>query len=231
MINKVELIDCMEYMKDVPDNAFELAIVDPPYSVGASDGMFGARKTGKHSSQFSGLKKYANHNTPPSKNYFIELFRISKNQIIWGANYYPMYLYHSGWIVWDKLTTGPLSDCELAFQSFNKLVTKYTSGWSGFVKHDEGDHSKVRIHPNQKPVSLYKWLLTTYAKQGDKILDTHIGSGSIRIACHDMGFDLQGCELDPDYYAAQEDRYQNHIAQKSLFNNDEIQDLIYKGKE
>lgn len=204
----------MEYMATLPDKAFELAIVDPPYNVGASDGKFGGKKS--HPSLISGKlngKHYANHDKTPDKEYFNELFRVSKNQIIWGSNYYPQYLYHSGAIIWDKLTTGPLSDCEIAFQSFNKLVIKFTHPWSGFNK---GCDKSQRIHPNQKPINLYQWLLKNYAKQGDKILDTHLGSGSSAIAADIMGFDFTGLEIDKDYFEAALDRFNRHKQQLVL---------------
>ena len=213
-------IDCMLGMAEYPDKYFELAIVDPPYNVGASDGNFGGNKSapsivnGKRNA-----KNYANHDKTPDKNYFDELFRISKNQIIWGSNYYPQFLYHSGAVIWDKKNDGNdvLSDCEIAFQSFNKQVKIVRIGWGGFYKEDEGNYSKIRIHPNMKPVKLYKWLLDKYAKQGDKILDTHLGSGSSRIACYDYGFDFTGFELDKDYFEAQEKRFKDHISQTNLF--------------
>ena len=208
--------DCMTYMRGLPDKAFELAIVDPPYAVGASDGRFGGRASYK-SYNDKKMKHYANHDTRPEQDYFDQLFRVSENQIIWGANYYPEFLYHSGWIVWDKLTQGPLSDCELAFQSINKLVEKYTSAWTGFNKGNKEERQTARIHPNQKPVSLYRWLLKNYAKPGDRILDTHGGSGSICIACHDLGYDLTWMELDKDYYAAACERYRIHVSQAQLF--------------
>lgn len=224
--------DCMEYMETLPDKAFELSIVDPPYAVGASDGRFGARKNSK---TYNKLKHYANANTTPKKEYFDELFRVSKNQIIWGANYYPEYLYHSGWIVWDKLTTGPLSDCELAFQSINKLVIKYTNEWSGFRKGNKEERETVRIHPNQKPVSLYRWLLKNFAHTGDKILDTHGGSGSSVIACIEMGFPIVWIEKDPDYYDAALDRIRRawenrprlfEAVEKTLYKTNLICDIL-----
>jgi len=227
-MNTVHLIDCMDFMADKPDNYYDLAICDPPYNVGASDGKFGGQKN-KPSiiSNKLNAKHYTNYNKTPNAEYFQALFRISKNQIIWGSNYYPQHLYHSGAIVWDKLTTGPLSDCEIAYQSFNKLVIKYTHAWSGFRK---GKDKSQRIHPNQKPLGLYKWLLKNYAKPGQTIFDSHVGSGSIRIACRDLGFDFEGCEIDSDYWQAQEDRYNNHIQQADLFGKDEMQKLIYGHK-
>ena len=213
---RIELLntDCMEYMAGVPDKYFDLAIVDPPYAVGASDGKFGSQK--KYGLRLD-LKHYSNHNKTPDNNYFNELFRISKNQIIWGFNYYPEFLYHSGAIVWDKIKDGmPLSDCELAWHSFNKLVRIFRHQWVGALKGTENG-KVVRIHPNQKPVALYKWLLHNYAKEGDKILDTHGGSMSSAIACHQMGFDLTLCELDKDYYDAGVKRFREQTMQQSLF--------------
>ena len=213
-------MDCMEAMKDMPDKAFELAIVDPPYAVGASDGQFG--RGGNKSKVKEGrndLKHYANSNKTPDKEYFTELSRVSKEQIIWGANYYPEYLRHSGWIVWDKLKTdGLLSEAELAFQSFNKTVKVFRHQWEGFKKgRGSFEFTADRtIHPNQKPLKLYLWLLKNYAKPGDKILDTHLGSGSSAIACDIMGFDFTGYEIDKDYYEAAKARLEQHQRQGVL---------------
>jgi len=204
-------MDCIEGMKQYPDKYFELAIVDPPYNVGASDGSFGNRG---HDSKTSNLKHYANHNITPNELYFKELFRVSKNQIIWGSNYYPEFLHHSGAIIWHKKTVGPLSDCEIAFQSFNKLVKYCFFEWFGFKKGSE--IGQTRIHPNQKPVDLYRWLLQNYAKEGDKILDTHLGSGSSRIAADMEGFDFVGYELDKDYFDASCKRFDEYKLQQKL---------------
>lgn len=210
-------IDCMEYMATVPDKYFDLAVVDPPYNVSASNGRFGGKKS-KPSlvSNKRNAKHYANHNTTPNGEYFKELFRISKNQIIWGSNYYPQHLYHSGAIVWDKLTTGPLSDCEIAFQSFNKLVEKYTQAWSGFNK---GGEVTIRVHPNQKPVRLYDWIYDRYASENCKVIDTHLGSGSNAIAGHysDKVSEFVGCELDKDYYNDMIKRVRKDTEQLKLF--------------
>jgi site-specific DNA-methyltransferase (adenine-specific) len=224
MVN-LHLGDCMEAMAKMPDNVYELAIVDPPYAVGASDGKFGRGGLGNNGHLASLVRKdmvhYANHNETPTKEYFTELFRVSKNQIIWGANYYPEHLSHSGWIVWDKKKDcNPiLSDAELAYQSFNKVVKMFRFQWFGFAKQAGSfeDGQKQTIHPNQKPVQLYKWLLHNYAKEGDRILDTHGGSMSIAIACHDMGFDLDLWELDAEYYAKGVERFNRHKAQLKLF--------------
>ena len=150
-----------------------------------------------------------------SKN-FKELFRVSKNQIIWGANHF-LGMTSSCWIVWDKDNGKThFADCELAFTSFNSAVRKFKFKWQGMLQEDMKNKEK-RIHPTQKPVALYKWLLTNYAKEGDKILDTHGGSGSICIACHDLKYDLVWTELDKEYYEAAKERFENHIAQLQLF--------------
>lgn len=212
-LNKFYNCDCMEYMKTVPDKFFELAIVDPPYNVNASDGTFGNK--GIYTQRGKRLKHYINHNKTPDRKYFDELFRISKNQIIWGMNYYPQYLYHSGAIIWDKKLTGsPMSDCEIAWQSFNKLVKKIECEWNGFLK---GGEKSKRIHPNQKPVALYRWLLQNYAKPNDKIFDSHVGSGSSLIACIEEKHDYVGCELDEDYYKAASERIKIFKEQLRLF--------------
>jgi site-specific DNA-methyltransferase (adenine-specific) len=206
--DKIEITneDNMELMARYPDNYFDLAIVDPPYGINR-DGHF--QKT-NHRKNYT--KKGWDNETPKIE-YWNELFRISKNQIVWGANYFSEFLPSSmGWIVWDKgqrdLT---MSDGELAFTSFNKrLVIKE------IFRVKIGENGGY-LHPTQKPVCLYKWLLDKYAKDGDKILDTHLGSGSIAIACHDYGFDLTACELDLEYYEKAIQRIKNHTSQQKLF--------------
>ena len=204
-MNEAYNIDCMEYMKTLPDKYFELAIVDPPYGIGAGKMTMGS---GKHS--FTKGKEW--DNGIPDKAYFDELFRVSKNQIIWGGNYFTEFLPPSkNWIVWDKQNPNlSFAEGELAWMSEGTLLRIFQH-YSAQVE-DGG-----KIHPTQKPVALYEWLLTHYAKQGDKILDTHLGSGSSRIAAYNLGFDFVGCEIDEDYFKAQEERYQAHIAQQSLF--------------
>lgn len=215
--------DCMKMLPQIPDKYYQLCIVDPPYAVGADDGNFGrgGKKAIQNTSAVAAgyrneLHKYANATKTPDGEYFQHLFRISENQIIWGANYYPQYLNHSGWIVWDKKKTdGLLSQAELAYQSLNKLVKIYSFQWEGFKKGSGSfeQTSYKTIHPNQKPVALYQWLLKNYAKQGDKILDTHLGSGSSAIAADIMGFDFVGYEIDKDYYEAALDRFNRHKQQ------------------
>ena len=200
--------DNMQLMARYPDKYFDLAIVDPPYGIGYD----GAKKTsgshgGRKAHDFKGWDSAI-----PEKEYFDELFRVSKNQIIWGANYFTKYLPSSmGWIFWDKGQRICNSDGELAFSSFQQALRVAEYNRCEIQKHGGA------IHPTQKPVALYKWLLDKYAKEGDKILDTHIGSGSIAIACHDYGFDLTGCELDAEYYAKGIERVQRHVNQLKLF--------------
>ena len=205
---KITNEDNMALMARYPDDHFDLAIVDPPYGIGANKMTLGNGKK----RIFRGSLDWDNE--IPKKEYFEELFRVSKNQIIWGANYMTQYLPQSmGWVFWDKGTgLNDFSDGELAFTSFNKALRKYKVSWVGAnAKNGLG-----RIHPTEKPTKLYKWLLQNYAKEGDLILDTHLGSGSIAIACHQMGFDLVGCELDEDYYKAAHKRFKQQTAQMRL---------------
>jgi site-specific DNA-methyltransferase (adenine-specific) len=196
--------DNMELMARYPDKYFDLAIVDPPYGINVNESI-GRRKGMKH----SGHKKAVWDNEIPTAEYFDELFRVSKNQIIWGANYFVMPPTKC-FIIWDKCYSEDVtfSRYEYAWSSFN-ITSK------GFVFN--GQANKDKIHPTQKPVALYKWLLDKYAKPGDKILDTHLGSGSIAIACHDYGFDLIACELDKEYFDKAMQRINNHTAQQKLF--------------
>lgn len=197
-------IDCMEYMKGLEDNAFELAIIDPPYGIGEDGGSFRDRKGGGHRV----LPKKGWDNCSPSKEYFIELSRVSENQIIWGANHFAgnFSSSSSGWIYWDKLMGGDFSDGELAYTSFKKALKSFT-----YCNKRGG-----AIHPTQKPKKLYEWLLKNYAKEGDRILDTHLGSGSSAIAAHYAGFDFVGMELDEDYYKAACKRFESETAQLGM---------------
>lgn len=189
------------------DNAYELAIVDPPYGIGRDGSV---RTTSRHGGRKAHAFKGWDSSTPTAE-YFNELFRVSRNQIIWGANYFTEFLPASmGWIFWDKGQRICNSDGELAFSSFDKALRAVEYNRVELLL--EGT-----IHPTQKPIKLYKWLLTNYAKPGDKILDTHLGSGSSRIACYDLGFDFTGYELDADYFQAQEERFARHTAQERLF--------------
>lgn len=204
--------DCMEAMKQMPDKAFDLAIVDPPYGDTLVQGGYCSGKGG-------GIAKNRDYNQAlwkqkaPNAEYFEQLKRVTKDQIIWGANHFGHMPPSSCWIVWDKVNgESHFADCELAYGSFKTTVRKFEYRWSGMLQ-EKMKHKENRIHPTQKPVDLYSWVLRTYAKQGDKILDTHLGSGSIAIACYDMGFDLTGYEIDKDYYEAACKRLDNHKRQ------------------
>jgi site-specific DNA-methyltransferase (adenine-specific) len=200
--------DNIELMARYPDKYFDLAIVDPPYGININNNM-GRRKGDKH----SGHKKVKWDNAIPSKEYFEELFRVSKNQIIWGGNYFPLPLTGS-WLFWDKLMPEEMSFSmgELAWMTFGNTLRKITLKHHGFINGDN-----LKIHPTQKPVALYKWILDKYAKSGYKILDTHLGSGSIAIACHDYGFELTACELDKEYFDKAMKRIKQHTNQQKLF--------------
>jgi site-specific DNA-methyltransferase (adenine-specific) len=229
-MNKVHLIDCMEFMKDIPDKYYELAIIDPPYGSENIKGGYTAGKGGGVAQPRNYHKELWNQ-PAPTKEYFQELIRISNNQIVWGANHFISKIPYdsSCWIVWDKDNgAGSFADCELAWTSFNTAVRKFKYRWQGMLQEYGGDRKEQRIHPTQKPVALYKWLLKNYAKPGDKIFDSHVGSGSIRIACHDMGFDFEGCEIDKDYWEAQEKRYNQYAMQGDLFSSEDTQKAIYQ---
>ena len=209
--------DCMDYMKSLPDNAFGLAIVDPPYGIGESG------KTNKSRSKLAAAKDYKTFAggdlEPPKQDYFSELKRVSKNQIIWGANHFCSIFGGASpcWIVWDKLNGATdFADCELAYTSFKTAVRRFSYQWQGMLQGDM-KNKEHRIHPTQKPVKLYEWLLANYAKEGDRILDTHLGSGSSAIAAHYGGFEFVGMELDSDYYEAAVKRYQDQTAQLDIF--------------
>jgi site-specific DNA-methyltransferase (adenine-specific) len=213
MISKVFNMDCIEGMKQYPDNYFELAIVDPPYGIGAD-------KAQNNGGEKWGYKKYKDTDwdlSIPKEDYWNELFRVSKNQIVWGGNYMTDFLFPSmGWILWDKgQREFSLADGELAWTSFKKALRIFTMSRGEALAQNNGGGG--RFHPTQKPVKLYKWQLQKYAKEGDKILDTHLGSGSSRIAAYDLGFDFTGFELDQDYFEESEKRFQQHIAQLTLF--------------
>jgi len=208
--------DCMEGLAEMADNTFELAIVDPPYGIGM-DGAVGGDNCG----QVTRHEQKEWDRSAPTWTYFSELARVSKNRIIWGANYYPQWLDPSmGWVFWDKDASGNFSDGELAYTSFDVALKKFSFAWMG-MRQGDMKNKEQRIHPTQKPVALYKWLLSNYAKEGDRILDTHLGSASIAIACWDAGFDLTGYELDPDYYAAAIARVAKHKAQGQFEFNDQ----------
>lgn len=217
--------DNMALMARYPDKYFDLAIVDPPYFDGPNKlGYYGASVTST-GVQRPGYKEIGTWDIP-SQEYFNELFRVSKHQIIFGCNYYAEFIPHVGRIVWDKINgDSSFSDAELASCSIHDSVRMVRYMWNGFMQGAginqgmQGNKklNEPRIHPTQKPIILYKWLLETYAKDGQTILDTHLGSGSIAIACHDYGFDLTACELDRDYFDAAMKRLTDHQKQQKLF--------------
>ena len=207
--------NCLSAMKKMVDNQYSLAIVDPPY---------GIKESAHRNISRTKLAKTKNYKKEmwdlniPSKEYFEQLFRVSKNQIIWGVNYFTnRYEFTAGRIVWNKDNgNNDFSDCELAFQSFRKGIRYYKFRWAGMLQGDM-KNKEIRIHPTQKPVRLYKWLLKNYAKPGDNILDTHGGSMSIAIACWDAGHDIDLYEIDRDYFEAGKKRLENHKAQLRLY--------------
>lgn len=220
MSEQIKLIhgDCMDYMRDLPDNAFDLAICDPPYGIGENGDR---NKSRGKLAVAQDYKSFAGGDiSAPDPSYFFELTRVSKNQIIWGANHFADRLpcpASSCWVVWDKVTgESDFADCELAYTSFKTAVRKFSFQWSGMLQGDMKNKEK-RIHPTQKPVKLYQWLLSNYAKPGDRILDTHLGSGSSAIAAHYAGFEFVGIELDEDYYKAACKRFDEATRQEALF--------------
>jgi site-specific DNA-methyltransferase (adenine-specific) len=208
--------DNMLLMARYPDKYFDLAIVDPPYGIDINNQSQG--KGGGVAKKIEYTKKDWDKQAP-DVDYFNELIRVSKNQIIWGANHFIEKIPYNAscWIVWNKENgETDFADCELAWTSFETAVRMFKWKWAGMLQQNMKDKEQ-RIHPTQKPVALYKWILDKYAKENDKILDTHLGSGSIAIACHDYGFELTACELDKEYYDKAIQRIVNHVAQQKLF--------------
>lgn len=209
VVSKINLYcgDSLQAMREMDDNQYDLAIVDPPYGIGGKKAGNGSGKL-KNRILNQSAKKFADwDNEIPPPEYFVELMRVSKNQIIWGGNYFDLPPSRCV-ICWDKCQPWTnFSQWEMAWTSFDKPASLYR------FNNRRGD----KIHPTQKPISLYNWVLSKYAKKGDRILDTHLGSGSIAIACHDMGFDLDGWELDTDYYHSAVQRFNNHTKQIQLF--------------
>lgn len=220
--DKITLVhgDCLEYMRGLSDNAFELAVVDGPYGIGADKHLYrrtltknGNAKAKNSLYHFSDWDKSA-----PTSGYFNDLWRISRNQIVWGANHFIECMPRNSpcWIVWDKDNgSNDYADCELAWTSFKGAVRKFKWRWHGMLQEDMG-HKELRIHPTQKPVALYKWLYERWAIMGDRILDTHLGSGSSAIAAYDLGFEFVGIEIDKEYYEAAKNRLLKHIKQQEM---------------
>ena len=205
-LNKIILADCMDIMKDIPDKYFDLAIVDPPYGIGM-DGQKESISTNRFHHDFKGWDTAI-----PDKEYFIELFRVSENQIIWGGNYMVENLKNSRcWLIWDKIQEFSGADFEMAWTSFNKSAKAFR------MSRVEAYTNQDKIHPTQKPIALYRWLLQNYAKPGDKIIDTHSGSGSCAIACHLEKFDFLAIEKDEDYYKSSVERLDILRSQGVLF--------------
>ncbi len=207
--------DCLIAMRQMKDNQFDLAIVDPPYGIGADEKNSTDKKQSKKSASKS--KNYGNQkwdNTTPNEDFFTELKRVSSRQIVWGANFFDL---KGGMLYWHKSVTMPTySQGELAWLSWLKKVDFVSIAWHGMIQHDM-KNKETRIHPTQKPVRLYEWLLDNYAKEGDKILDTHLGSGSIAVACHNRGFDLTGFEIDKEYFDNAKERLRVHQSQLTMF--------------
>jgi site-specific DNA-methyltransferase (adenine-specific) len=208
----------MLLMARYPDDYFDLAIVDPPYGIGENGST---NKTRSKLAKSKNYKSFAGGDiSAPNKEYFIELKRVSKNLIIWGANHFIENISNgnsSCWLIWDKQNgETDFADSEMAYTTFKTAVRNFKFQWQGMLQGNM-KNKETRIHPTQKPIALYKWILDKYAKPGDKILDTHLGSGSIAIACHDYGFDLTACELDKEYFDKAMQRINNHTNQLNLF--------------
>ena len=210
-------MDCMEGMAQFPDKYFDLAIVDPIYGDVTQGGYM------KNSDSIKKLARPKQYHTSiwqqekTGQDYFDELFRVSKNQIVWGGNYFANDLPVSqGWIVWDKYNTGKFADCEMAWTSFNRAARMFRYTWNGMIQENM-KNKEVRIHPTQKPVALYEWILNNYASKGDVILDTHVGSGSSLIACHNTNHNYIGFEIDEVYYHNAYKRIEEETAQINIF--------------
>ena len=213
IVSEVFLMDCMDGMKMYPEKYFDLACVDPPYGINVSKGTWGSSNKGKVTDY--GKKYWDKH--APKQHYFLELNRVSKNQIVWGANHFisRMPFDSSCWLVWDKLNTGDFADCELACTSFDTAVRKFMWRWNGMLQQNM-KNKEERIHPTQKPIALYDWIFKNYAQQGQKIIDTHLGSGSSRIAAETAGLHFVGFEIDEEYFNASIERFENHVKQPRL---------------
>jgi site-specific DNA-methyltransferase (adenine-specific) len=224
-LNSLYNMDCIEGMENFPDKYFDLAIIDPPYGIG-EDGSkasqrgkqanFGKLSTNRAKGYSRTYKPFAGGDkSAPDERYFCELFRVSKNQIIFGANHFisRIPLDSHCWIVWDKQNDATdFADCELAWTSFSSAVRVFRFKWNGMLQGDM-KNKEARIHPTQKPVALYSWILQKYAKPGDRILDTHVGSASSLIACHRHGLDFIGFEIDKHYFTVATERLEAEMAQ------------------
>lgn len=211
-------MDCMEGMKQFPDKYFDLAITDPPYGIGQSGDKNHTRTKLAKAKDYKSF--YGNDIQPPTKEYFDELMRVSKNQIIWGGNHFISNIPYNShcWIVWDKENgENDFADCELAWTSFDSAVRIFRFRWAGMLQGNM-KNKEFRIHPTQKPVALYEWILGKYANDGDIILDTHVGSGSSLIACRNTNHKFVGFEIDEEYYKLAKKRLDAEVAQMNLFD-------------
>lgn len=217
-------MDCMEGMKQFPDRYFDLAIVDPPYGIGVMTMTYTKegddRKYGHMAAKRKDYRRHSEWDVKPDQAYFDELFRVAKRKIIWGGNYFTDMIPPSkSFIVWDKRCNDAMrndfADCEYAWADYG-VARMFRFVWNGMIQGNM-KNKEERFHPTQKPVALYEWILNNYAKPGDKILDTHVGSASSLIACHNLGFQYVGFELDPDYFKLASDRLEAVKAQASIF--------------
>lgn len=216
---KLYNIDCVDLMKKYSDNYFDLAIVDPPYFT-----EYGKKNYTGNDINKKGIRrqtKKINYWKVPDQLYFDQLYRVSKNTIIWGCNYYQNYIKTSGRIIWYKKNLqSTFSKCEIASHSFGVRVDFFAYEWNGMIQQDM-KNKEQRIHPTQKPIALYRWILDNYAKKGDKILDTHLGSGSSAIAAHQLGFDFVGSELDKHFFESMQKRVKRTTSQTNIFQTPE----------
>lgn len=211
--NLIHLGDCLDFMREMPDKSVDLVLTDPPYGIGMDGGKIGGDKLGTAKD----YKKNDWDNDIPEKAVFDEILRISKNQIIFGGNYFVEYLFNSPcWIVWDKQNSGNFADCELAWTSFGTAVRMFKFMWNGMLQGDMKNKTQ-RIHPTQKPAQLFQWVLENYSKPGQLIFDPFSGSGTTAIACHTLKRRFICIEKDVDYHAASVERLKEHQAQQSLF--------------
>src|SRR5699024_2021510 len=214
-INKIYNMDCLEGMKNIPDKSVDLVVTDPPYGINISKtGKVGGGKLAKV--KYYGVKDW--DKKIPNKRVFEEIFRISKNQVIFGGNYFIEYLYNSNCgIVWDKNNSGNFADCELAWTRFDTAVRKSKYTWNGFIQENM-KNKEERIHPTQKPAPLFEWIVKNYSEEGQTILDPFMGSGTTAIACHRLQRNFIGFELDKEYHKLATERYEKEKSQSTIFD-------------
>ena len=224
--SEVHLIDCMEYMRQIPDKFFGLCLCDPPYGIGADKNQITKAKKRQGNSK-AAWKDYGNaiwDTNAPTQEFFDEVIRVSRNQIIWGANHFISRIPYDSpcWIVWDKDNgASDFADCELAWTSFPTAVRRFRYRWAGMLQENM-KNKEERIHPCQKPVALYGWILNTFGKKGDKIFDPMMGSGSSRIAAYELGYDFVGCEQDKTFYEKSTTRFNQECKGIYVLRNGKI---------